>query len=182
MNEKTRKIVGIGLMTAIIVVLQAFALGIKFGMFSITLVLVPIIVGAALYGWQAGAWLGFVFGVMTLFDAAPFLAISVPGTVVTCILKGMAAGIVAGLLYKLLEKVNALFAVVVAGIAAPICNTGVFILGCAVFFMKAFEFPSFGAMVVAFVGVNFFIELAVNLVLAAVIVRLIALGKKMTNK
>ena len=51
--------VGIGLFTAIVVVLQFLGGGIKFGMFSISLVLVPIVVGAAVYGWAAGGWLGF---------------------------------------------------------------------------------------------------------------------------
>ena len=47
-------------------------------MFNITLVLVPIIVGAALYGWIAGVWLGLVFSIVVLFtDASLFLAISV---------------------------------------------------------------------------------------------------------
>lgn len=178
MNNKTKTIVGIGLLTAIVVVLQALSLGIKIGMFSVTFVLVPIIVGAALYGWIAGAWLGLVFGVMVLFDAAPFLAINIPGTVIVCILKGVAAGAVAGLVYKLLEKKSSLVATVVAGIAAPVCNTGIFVLGCIIFFMKALGFETIGAMLIAFVGVNFFIELAVNLVLATVIVKIISIGKK----
>lgn len=178
MNNKTKTIVGIGLLTAIVVVLQALSLGVKIGIFSVTFVLVPIIVGAALYGWLAGAWLGLVFGVMVLFDAAPFLAINIPGTVIVCILKGVAAGAVAGLVYNLIEKKNSLVATIVAGIAAPVCNTGIFVLGCMIFFMKAFGFESIGAMIVAFVGVNFFIELAVNLILSTAIVRIVAIGKK----
>ena len=88
---------GIGLLTAIVVVLQAMAVAIRFGVFNITLVLVPIVVGAALYGWKAGAWLGFVFGVVVLFtDAGAFLAVNVPGTIITCILKGALAGAAAG--------------------------------------------------------------------------------------
>ena len=47
MNSKTKKIVGIGLLTAIVVVLQSLAVGIKFGPFSVTFVLIPIVVGAA---------------------------------------------------------------------------------------------------------------------------------------
>ena len=77
-----------GLLTAIVVVLQAMAIAIRFGVFNITLVLVPIVVGAALYGWKAGAWLGFVFGVVVLFtDAGAFLAINIPGTIITVLLK-----------------------------------------------------------------------------------------------
>ena len=45
MNEKTRIIVGTGILTAIVIVLQSLASGIRFGTFSISLVLVPIVVG-----------------------------------------------------------------------------------------------------------------------------------------
>ena len=47
-NNKTQTIVGLGLLTAIVVILQALSLSIPVGIFRITLVLVPIIVGAAL--------------------------------------------------------------------------------------------------------------------------------------
>ena len=50
MNSKTKKIVGIGLFTAIVLVLQFLGGSIRFGMFSISLVLLPIVVGAAVYG------------------------------------------------------------------------------------------------------------------------------------
>ena len=103
---KTQTIVGLGLLTAIVVVLQAFALSIRFGVFTITLVLAPIIVGAALYKWRAGAWLGFVFGVVVLLtDAGAFLAVNIPGTIITCIAKGVLAGIVAGVIYKALRLI-----------------------------------------------------------------------------
>ena len=79
-------LVGMGILTAIVIVLQGLASAIRFGPFSITLVLAPIIIGAAFYGWKAGAWLGFVFGVMVLLtDAGAFLAINVPGTIITCL-------------------------------------------------------------------------------------------------
>lgn len=59
MNKQTlRRMVGGGLFAAIIVVLQLIGGGIRFGTFSISLVLVPIVVGTAVYGWQMGGWLG----------------------------------------------------------------------------------------------------------------------------
>lgn len=188
MNKKTQTVVGLGLLTAIVVVLQALAVSIRFGVFSITLVLIPIVVGAALYGWWAGAWLGFVFGfVVLLTDAGAFLAVSVPGTIVTCLLKGMAAGAVAGLIYKLLEEKNKYIAVLLAALAAPIANTGIFLLGCRLFFFDTIKewaaasgFASATAfMFIGLVGVNFIVEAGVNTVLSTVIVRLIALGKTM---
>ena len=63
-SQNTKALVGMGILTAIVIVLQFVASAIKFGPFSITLVLAPIIIGAALYGWKAGAWLGAVFGMI----------------------------------------------------------------------------------------------------------------------
>lgn len=187
MNNKTKTIVGVGLLTALVIVLQALAIGIRFGVFNITLVLIPIIVGAALYGYWAGAWLGFVFGVVVLLtDASAFLAVSVPGTIVTCILKGACAGLAAGFVYNMLEKKNTVLAVFVAGVVAPVVNTGLFLVGCRLFFYDTIKewaagagFASAGAfMIGGLVGVNFLVELAINLVLSMAIVRIIQLGKK----
>lgn len=183
-NTKTQKIVGIGLFTAIIVALQLLAASIKFGPFSITLVLAPIVIGAALYGIGAGAWLGVAFGVSVLIsgDAAAFMTINPAGTVVTVLLKGMLAGLVAGLIYKSLESKNKTVAVVLAGIACPIVNTGIFLAGCYLFFQEwlvsVFGTTGFATVVTGLVSVNFAVELGINMVLASVIVRVIDIGKK----
>jgi len=187
MNNKTKTLVGIGLLTAVVVVLQALALGIRLGMFNITLVLVPIIVGVALYGYAAGIWLGAVFGLIVLFtDAGVFMAINIPGTIITCILKGVLAGFLAGIAYKALEQKNTLMAVIVAGIVAPVVNTGTFLLGCRLFFYNTIKEWAAGAgfanagiyMLTAFVGLNFLVELAINLILSTVIVRIIQIGRR----
>ncbi|MGN1133518.1 MAG: ECF transporter S component [Oscillospiraceae bacterium] len=181
-QTKTKTIVGIGLLTAIVIVLQSMAVAIRFGTFSITLVLVPIVVGASLYGWKAGAWLGLVFGVVVLFtDSAAFMTINAPGTIITCILKGVLAGFVAGVVYKALEKKNQWLAVITSAIVCPIVNTGVFLIGCCIFFMDTIKtwaagagFESVGTyMVVGFVGLNFLIEMGVNIVLSSAIVRIL---------
>lgn len=187
-NTKTQKIVGIGLFTAIIVALQLLAASIKFGPFSITLVLAPIVIGAALYGIGAGAWLGLAFGVSVLIsgDAAAFMTINPAGTVATVLLKGMLAGLVAGLIYKSLESKNKTVAVVLAGIACPIVNTGIFLAGCYLFFQEwlvsVFGTTGFATVVTGLVSVNFAVELGINMVLASVIVRVIDIGKKQLKK
>lgn len=188
MKTNTKKIVGIGLFTAIVVVLQLVASAIKLGVFSITLVLAPMIVGAALYGIGAGAWLGLVFGVTVLIsgDAGTFLAINPIGTVVTVLTKGTLAGLAAASVYKLIEKKNSLVAVITAGVACPVVNTGIFLIGCCLFFMPTIRewataagVPNAGTfMVTSFVGLNFIIELAVNLVLSTTIVKIINIGIK----
>ena len=186
----TRTLTGLALMTAIVVVLQLLGTFIRFGPFSISLVLIPIVVGAALYGAKAGAWLGFVFGLVVLLngDAGAFLAVNPLGTVLVVLLKGALAGLCAGLVYRLLSKPgkNDLPAVLCAAIAAPVVNTGVFLLGCLVFFMptisgwaSAMGFESVGKyMIFGLVGGNFLFELLFNIILSPVIVRLIKIGKK----
>lgn len=188
MNKNTKKIVGVALFTAIVVVLQLLGSFIRFGPFSISLVLIPIVVGTALYGIGAGAWLGLVFGVTVLAsgDASAFLAVNVPGTIITVLAKGAAAGLLSGAVYKLVEKKNKTAATICAAIAAPIANTGVFLLGCLIFFMPtingwaaAVGIESAGTyMITTLVGFNFIFELLVNVVLSPIIVRLIGLGKK----
>ena len=180
-------LVGMGILTAIVIVLQGLGSAIRFGPFSITLVLAPIIIGAAMYGWKAGAWLGFVFGIIVLAtDAGAFLAINVPGTVITCLLKGMLAGAAAGAVYQLLEKKNQWAAVLTAGVVCPVVNTGVFLIGCVLFFLSTVKewgaasgYENVGAyFLFGFVGLNFLVEMGINLALSTAIVRILNTIKK----
>lgn len=183
-NTKTSKVVGLGLFTAIVVVLQFLGSFIKFGPFSITLVLAPIVIGAALYGIGAGAYLGLVFGATVLIsgDAAAFLTINPIGTVIIVLLKGMLAGLTAGLVYSLISKASSLAGVIVAGVVCPIVNTGIFLAGCYIFFQEwlvaVFGTTGFVTVVAGLVGVNFLVELGINMVLSTAIVKIINLGKK----
>ena len=188
MNMKTKNMVGVALFTAIVMVLQFLGGGIKVGgMFSISLVLVPIVVGAAVYGWQAGAWLGFAFGVAVLLsgDAAGFLVVDFMATVLVVLVKGTACGLVAGLAYKLLSKLGKTYAVYTAAVLCPVVNTGIFLLGCQFFFLetiaewgKSLGFDNvYAYMFLGLAGINFIIEIVVNLVLAPMIIRLIKIGK-----
>lgn len=184
----TKRLAGMGLLTAVVFVLQLAGGAIRFGTFSISLVLLPIVVGASVYGVSAGGWLGFVFGLAVLLsgDASAFLAVSVPGTIVTCLAKGTLAGLCAGFVYKLLSGKSSILGTAAAAVVTPVINTGVFLLGCSIFFMDTIRgwaaaagSESIGTyMIVGFVGINFLIELAVNVVLCPVIVRVIKAGKK----
>lgn len=195
-SQKTFTLVGMAMLTAIVAVLQALCSSIQLNPFTtITLTLAPIIVGTALFGWKAGAWLGAVFGFVTLVSgqAAFFMQFNVIGTIVTVMLKGILAGAAAGLVYTAIARKNTpktdLIAVIAAGITAPVVNTGIYILGCVVFFFNQTIAPGmaekgvnawqyiFGFMV----GVNFPIELGINLVLASAIVYIVRLGKKMVK-
>ena len=185
---KTKNMVGISLFTALVVVLQFLGGGIRVGgMFSISLVLIPIVVGAAVYGWQAGAWLGFVFGIAVLLsgDAAAFLIVDFMATILVVLTKGTVCGFAAGLAYKGLARKSKRLAVYTAAVLCPVCNTGIFLLGCQFFFLetvsewgKALGFEDvYAYMFLGLAGINFVIEVLVNILLAPVIVRLIKIGK-----
>ena len=174
------------ILTALVIVLQLMGSVIHFGMFSISLVLIPIVVGAALCGKYIGAWLGFVFGAVVLLsgDAAAFMAVDVLGTIVTVLLKGTLCGLVSGLFYELAHKKNQLVAVIMAAIICPIVNTGIFLLGCLVFFMPTIKSWAGDTEMISFMIfglglINFPVELGFNLVLSPVIVRLLKLTKRL---
>ena len=187
-HMSTRTLTGVAIFTAIVVVLQFVSAAVRFGPFSITLALIPIVVGAALYGPWAGAWLGFTFGMVVLLsgDAAPFMVVNPLGTILTVLLKGAGAGFLSGLVYKLLAKKNEWLGAILGAVAAPIANTGIFLLGCLLFFLPtitewgtAAGFSSVGQyMIFGLVGANFLVEMLTILVLSPVILRLIKIGKK----
>ena len=189
--SKVQRMTLLALLTAIVVVLQLLGSFIRFGEFSISLVLVPVVLGAAMLGVGAGAWLGLVFGVTVLMsgDAAAFFGISAGGTVVTVRGKGILAGFAAGGVYKLLEKKSVLAATIAAAVVCPVVNTGIFFLGCLLFFLDAIAEMAAGAgqsafafIIFVYIGGNFLFELLFNVVLAPVILRLVAIGKKMVER
>ncbi len=201
-SQKTRKMVSLAMLTAVIIALQIVCTFIKFGPFSITLALAPMIVGAALYGVGAGMWLGAVMGAVIFItgfiglDGGFVQAMMNYGgwvgavfTPLLCLVKSMAAGGVSALLYKLIAKKNSLVAVTVAGIAAPIVNTGIFAVGVLTVFwgfltasVGADGVAAVAALFTAWIGVNFLVELGVNLVLAVAINRIILLLSKGRQK
>ena len=183
--NKTKNMVGIAMLSAIVVVLQVVFGKVTIGPASINPVLVPVVIGAAVYGWTAGGILGFVSGVAILLTGAAnaFLAFHAAGTVIVVLLKGTLSGLVAGLVYKLLANKNSLWAVIAAAAVCPIINTGIFLVGCRVFFWELVSGWAGGANTVVFMftglaGINFLVELGLNLILSPTITRLIKIGSK----
>lgn len=176
------------MLTALVIVLQLLGSFIRFGVFSISLVLIPIVVGAAMCGPAISAWLGLVFGIAVLLsgDAAAFLAVSVPGTILTVLAKGVLCGLAAGFTYRWLSKKNIYLGVFAAAIVCPLVNTGVFLLGCLVFFLPTITAWAGGNdqtlwqyILFGLVGGNFLFELGFNLVLSPIIVRLLRISKRL---
>lgn len=190
-SEKTRRLTGLALLTAIVAVLQVVASFIKFGPFTITLALAPILIGAALYGPKAGAYLGGVFGLVvliacilgwdpggsTLWNANPFL------TACICLVKGIAAGAAAGAVYRAIvggsrAHGRMMTGSIVAGVVSPLVNTGLFVLALTLLFHDILVTWAAGSELIYYIvfvltGINFVLELVLNLVLSTVIVRVV---------
>jgi uncharacterized membrane protein len=184
----TETLVMLSLLTALVALLSYMGGFIRIGgLASISLTLIPVVLGAALYGPYAGAWLGAVSGVVFFMtaDAVFWFGLSIGGTVITVLIKGACAGLAAGYVYKLLESKNKYLAIMAAAVAAPVVNTGIFIIGCLIFFIGAVRDMAAGAgmgvggyLIVGFVGLNFVFELIVNIAVAPALSRLIDIAKK----
>ena len=188
------RLTSLAILAALVVVLQTVASGIRIGPVPISLTLVPIVVGAILFGPGAGAGLGFVFGLVCLiagvtgadqftyllWTASPFWLI------VVCVGKAVLCGLCAGLAAKALEKKQTL-SCIAAALVAPVVNTGVFAVGMLTVFRPILAQYAGGTDVVpylfvAFIGVNFLVEFAVNAVLSAAIARIVQVVRKQLEK
>ncbi len=195
-NKNIIRLAYLALLAAIIVVLQQIVIPLPGGL-TLSLVLIPIVVGATLFGPAAGAALGGVFGavVSALVIAGRAGALSTlmwlenpVVTVLICMLKGVAAGFVAGLLVRAFRK-RTFLGILLAAAAAPIVNTGIFLLGMLTVFRGVMmDFADSIGMagtsavyfaVVVLVGINFIIEFAANVVLSPAISSIVNAVRKM---
>lgn len=189
-TQKTLRLTQFSLLTALIVVLQLISYSVKIGTFSLTLTLVPLILGAALLGQNAGAALGAVFGAVTFICAGAGLDmggnmlwnVSPWWLCAVCLVKGAAAGYVAGLLYRLVSPRHPFAAVVVAAVAAPIVNTGLFALAMLFIFRETLVLWAAGTDILYYIifgmlGINFVIEFSLNVLLSSVVSALLSVIK-----
>jgi uncharacterized membrane protein len=182
--------VEMAMLLAIVIVLQLLggAIKIPFLPFSFSLVLVPIVIGSIVLGGYHGMVLGAAFGVVVVIqcitgaDAGGFILWGINPflTALICVVKGAAAGLVPGLIYRAIMKKSTesrkkgIVASVVAAASAPIVNTGLFLVGLSAFFYDTLVAWAGGTQVLVYVftglvGINFIIELILNVVLAPVV-------------
>ena len=173
-----RNIAFLAVLVALVIVLQVWASAIPIGATRISLTLIPIVLGAMLLGPLAGAFLGALFGaivvIAALTGADAFTLVLLQDhpvlTVLLCLVKGAAAGLVAGLIYRALRGKSERAAAIVASLAAPVVNTGLFILGALLMSdTLSANFVADGETVLYFLvigcaGINFLVEFAVNAV------------------
>ena len=176
--NNVKRMAGIALLMALILVMQLLGGMIPpVGGFTISLVLIPIVLGAALYGPGAGALLGATFGVIVFIGCINGTdvggAMVLQANPVLCFLvvmgKGTLAGFAAGLVYRLLKGKNPYLAMVCAAIVCPVVNTGVFILCMLAFFIDVLAVWAGGGEVLGYIltGLilaNFVPELIINVV------------------
>ena len=186
-------LVQLALLTAVIMVLHFSGVAIPAFGTKISLVLIPIALGAMLLGPVAGAILGFIYGATVfislgvmhmdpftgfLFDNTPIMAALI------CTVKTTAAGLVAGWVYRALSKKSVWLAVFVAAALVPTVNTGIFVLGCFLIYSTISEFAAgAGYSAVYFIliicaGLNYVLELAINLIFSPALERLVRLLSK----
>ena len=191
----TREITGTAILLALVIVLQAFGGSVSSGALQLNLTLIPIVLGAILFGKWSGSLLGFACGVVVLVQVimglSPFYVVIWANnpvvTVFTCVVKTTVAGFLAGLAYELIAKKNSLAAVFTASAIVPVVNTALFIVGCLCMnksigiFQDSIEMGGMNILVFILVGLvtfNFFIELAINLVVSPALHRVIGVVEK----
>ena len=164
----TKMIVGAALLTALEIILQLLSMILPTAV-NLNLALVVITIGAMIYGPIVGGFLGFVNGAVILLSpntVTVFMSISPVATILVCLLKTTLAGIIGGLLYKLMSKKNDVAASVVAAIIVPVINTMIFALFTYFFFMNGLELESFGQIFTVLIGINFIFEIVTNTVIS----------------
>lgn len=191
-NQKIKRFVSIALLMALVFVMQLLSGMIPpVGGFSISLVLIPIVLGSALYGPGAGAILGATFGLIVFVNcitgADPGGAMVLQANPVLCFVvvmaKGTLAGLAAGFVYKLLSVKNPYLAIVCAAIVCPIVNTGLFVVCMLMFFIDVLSAWAGGGNIIGYVltGLvlaNFVPELIINVVFSPASQRIIHTVKK----
>lgn len=186
-NEKNRtnvrKMTVLAILIALIIALQVFSTFIKFGPYNITLALTPVIIGGALYGLGAGTLLGGVFGgvilvigllgwdgggTMALIQMRPLECIGI------ILLRGLCAGFLSALVFRLFSKKSLHAGTLCASIVCPVVNTAIFVIGMVLCFGDVLapgaEEQGQSILVytiMALAGINFIIELIVNVALAS---------------
>lgn len=203
MNHETNRtklsvqdMVQMSVLIAIMLLLELTGLGmIKTAGLEITIMLVPVIVGAIVMGPGAGALLGGVFGLISFWECfgksafgAVLLGINPLSTFFVCVPTRILAGWICGLVFKALSKVDKsrLWSFGAAGLCGALCNTAFFMTTlCLCFyhtefiqnFVQAFGSANPFLFVIAFVGVNGLIEAIVCFFTGAVIAKAVVFSR-----
>lgn len=180
-RNRLRLITAAGIFSAIVVILQCTLGLITVGTVNLNFVLIPIVVSGIVYGPYVGSVTGFAFG-MTVFIQCLTGAQGLFGSALIeinwfycfalCALRGLLAGLIPALIWKFCARIrNSYLRALLPAIAAPVVNTGLFLLGYAVFFnghMHSIMPEGAGVIYFLFIvlaGVNFIFEFVTSTVI-----------------
>lgn len=167
----TKYLVELALLVAIILLMAFTPIGyIKTGGLAITLIVVPVAVGAVTLGPTAGAILGGVFGLTSFMQTftsafgAMMLGVNPFFTFLVCVPTRILEGLLTGLIYQGLcrTKLPSQLSVTLASLCCPLLNTALFMGTLITLFTDALR-EQFGMtkalpFVFTFVGVNGVVE------------------------
>ncbi len=187
-SSNTAKLVQISLLVAIILLMAFTPIGYirTFGL-EITLIVIPVTVGAIILGPTSGAILGGVFGATSFiqcFGMSPFgaalLAINPLATFIVCMVPRVLMGWLTGLIYVGLKrgKRNNNIALMIGNLCGPLLNTILFMSTLILFFYSSDYIQGIATsmgtssvitFVIAFVGLNGLIEAGACFILGSAV-------------
>ena len=174
------KMTGTAILAALIFIFQIIGNYVSIAGISINLALIPIAIGAILYGPWSGLLLGVINGVCVLPGSGLFFGISPFFTVLCCVLKTGLAGFISGWVFKLFKGKGLIPGMFVCSLLVPVINTGVFSLFALTLFRNGLveyfgvdnsQFVSF--LFLALIGINFIFEVTSIIILSPSIVMLL---------
>ncbi len=165
------------------------------GSFSITLMTIPVALGAACTGISGGTILGFVFGFTSFLQAfgigfmidpsaAPLFSENPFGYTVTCLVPRILAGFLAGLVFSVFEKkgkINIL-AFGVSSAMVPVLNTILFMSSYILFYSNTSFGGAVMSVILTILTLNFLIEFLVTLISGTIISKVVYSQVKKLNK
>ncbi len=183
-RNKTLRMVQLALFIAIIVLMAFTPIGyIKTLGFEITLIVIPVTVGAIILGPGAGALLGGVFGITSFIQCfgmsapgAALLAINPIGTFILCLIPRILMGWLTGICFVGLKKIDKTRGIsyAVTSLVGPILNTIFFVATLIIIFysadfVNAFKANNVYTYLVGFVGINGLVEAGISFVLGTAV-------------
>lgn len=152
-NARTMKMVQMALLTAIILLLAFTPIGfikLPAGL-SITIIGVPVIIGAITLGPAGGAVLGAVFGLSSFAQAfglerfgTTLFHINPIGTFVTCMIPRVLMGWLTGLIFQALKRIDRtrFISYLITSLAGSLLNTVLFMTSLMIFFYNNADFQN----------------------------------------
>ncbi len=184
-TEKTRRLVQMAILIAIMLILAFTPLGyLKVGAIEITFMTIPVVVGAIILGPVSGAILGGVFGLTSFIQCfglsgfgAALLSINPVFTFLVCMAPRILMGYLAGVIFKALHRNGKTkwMSFAAASLSGAVLNT-IFFVGLMMLLFGRSDYIlslrgglGLWSFLVGFVGVNGLVEAIVAFVLGTAI-------------